>query len=123
MSEQRITQAVYIKASLERVWDALSNPDVTEKYWGKTRIESDWQAGSKVFYVRDGQVMDEHTIVEIERPLKLVHTFHPLFGEFKDEPPSKVSIHLQAGGDVVRPALVHDGFPANSKVYLACIEG
>jgi uncharacterized protein YndB with AHSA1/START domain len=123
VSELRISQVVYIKASLERVWDALTNPDVTEQYWGKTRIESDWQVGSGILYLRDGQVMDEHTVIEVEKPSKLVHTFQPMFGEFKNEPPSKVSIHLQDGGEVVRVALLHDGFPPNSKVYLACSEG
>lgn len=123
MGEQRIHQIVYIKTSLERVWDALTNPDVTQKYWGNTRIQSDWQVGSKILYLRNSEATDEQTILEIEKPSKLVHTFHPLFGEFKDEPPSKVSIELKAGGEVVRLDVIHDGFPPNSKVYAACSEG
>jgi uncharacterized protein YndB with AHSA1/START domain len=123
MSSQRISQAVYIKASLEQVWDALTNPDITEKYWGNTRIESDWEAGSEILYVRNGEVMDRHRILEVTRAAKLVHTFQPLFGEFKDEPASQVSIELQDGGQVVRLALLHDHFPPDSKVFLACSEG
>jgi uncharacterized protein YndB with AHSA1/START domain len=122
VNEQRIAPIVYIKASLEQVWDALTNPEVTQKYWGNTRIESGWEPGSKIFYRRNGEVVDEHTILEIDRPFKLVHTFQPLFGEFADEKPSRVSIDLQAGGQVVRMALVHEGFQANSKVYSACSE-
>jgi hypothetical protein len=30
---------------------------------------------------------------------------------------------LVRGGEVVRFTLEHDGFPANSKVYVACREG
>jgi uncharacterized protein YndB with AHSA1/START domain len=123
LNEQRITPIVYIKASLEQVWDALTNPEVTQKYWGNTRIESGWQRGSKIFYRRNGEVVDEHTIIEIDRPFRLVHTFQPLFGEFADEHASRVSIELQAGGPVVRVALMHEGFQANSKVYSACSEG
>lgn len=123
MSEQRISQVIYIKASIESVWDALTNPDMTQRYWGNTRIESEWRVGSKILYVRDGEVVDEHTVVEVERPSKLIHTFHPLFGEFKDEPPSRVSVLLQSGGEVVRLALLHDAFPPDSKVYAACSVG
>lgn len=123
MSEHRISQVIYIKTSIERVWDALTNPDITQRYWGNTRIESDWKVGSKIFYVRSGEVVDEHTVVEVQKPSKLVHTFQPMFGEFKNEPPSSVSLLLQSGGEVVRLTLVHDGFPPNSKVYAACSVG
>ncbi len=37
--------------------------------------------------------------------------------------PSQVCIRLVAAGEVVRLTLEHDGFPPNSKVYLACGEG
>ncbi|WP_167759763.1 SRPBCC family protein [Massilia horti] len=123
MGEQRIEQTIYIKAPIEQVWDALTNPDVTEQYWGKTRIESDWKPHSTIRYVRDGQTMDEHVILEIQAPAKLVHTFQPLFGDFQHEAPSKVSITLQSGGEVVRLALLHDHFAPESKVYAACREG
>jgi uncharacterized protein YndB with AHSA1/START domain len=123
VSEQRIEQVIYIKASLQQVWNALTNPDVTEQYWGGTRIESEWQRGATVRYLREGQVMDEHLILEVQPPAKLVHTFQPLFGEFKDEAPSKVTIELKDGGELVRLALVHDNFAPDSKVYRACREG
>jgi uncharacterized protein YndB with AHSA1/START domain len=123
MSEQRIEQVMYIKAPIERVWEALTNADITEKYWGQTRIESDWQPRSTIRYVRDGQTMDEHVILQVQAPTKLVHTFQPLFGDFKNEPASQVSMTLQAGGEVVRLSLQHDHFPPNSKVYAACREG
>lgn len=123
MSEQRIVYVTYLKASLKQVWDALTNPEITQKYWGNTRIESDWQVGSKIRYIRDGEITDQHTIFEVDKPYKLIHSFKPLFGEFKNEAPSQVCIRLVAGGEVVRLTLEHDGFPPNSKVYLACREG
>ena len=81
---------VYVKASIDRVWDALTNPDITQQYWGNTRIESDWQIGSKIRYVRNGEIVDEHTVVDVDKPSKIAHTFQPLFGEFKNEPSSNV---------------------------------
>ena len=39
MSEQRIFELIYIKTSLAAVWNALTNPEMTQQYWGGTRIE------------------------------------------------------------------------------------
>jgi uncharacterized protein YndB with AHSA1/START domain len=66
METQVIDQQIFIEASVSTVWDALTNLDVTEKYWGGgTRIESDWNKGSLIFYRLDGKVVDEHTLREI----------------------------------------------------------
>src|SRR5437773_10520466 len=35
----------YIESSPERVWEALTDPDLTARYWGHSN-GSDWQAGS-----------------------------------------------------------------------------
>jgi uncharacterized protein YndB with AHSA1/START domain len=35
----------YIESSPERVWAALTDPDLTAEYWGHSNV-SDWQAGS-----------------------------------------------------------------------------
>ena len=34
----------YIESSPERVWDALTDPDLTAEYWGHSNV-SDWQVG------------------------------------------------------------------------------
>ena len=89
MDEQRIVEVVYIRTSLAALWDALTNPEVTVRYWGGTRIESDWYVGSRVRYVREGEVTDEHTLLAVEPQRRLSHTFQPLFGEFAREAPSR----------------------------------
>jgi aminoglycoside 6'-N-acetyltransferase len=120
---QVIESAVFIAAPLERVWDALTQPELTERYWGGTRIESDWAVGSRIRYSREGEVTDEHMVLEIDPPRRLVQTFRPVFGAFRDEQPSHVELTLEAGGDVVNVAVRHDGFAPRSKVYEACRQG
>jgi len=115
-----IAIALYIAATPEAVWNALTNPDVTERYWGGTRIESDWQVGSKVIYRRNGHVMDEHDLLTCERGRRFSHTFHPTFGEFRHEPASRVTFEIVPGGKVVRLTMVHDQFSENSAVFTAC---
>jgi uncharacterized protein YndB with AHSA1/START domain len=120
MSKPSISITIYIASTPEKVWSALTDPNITERYWGGTRIESDWRAGSKVFYRRNGQVTDEHELLTCEPPRRFSHTFHPLFGEFAKEPPSRVAFEIVPGGSVVRLTMTHDGFPKNSAVYQAC---
>lgn len=122
-NEQRISQTIYIRSSVDSVWNALTTPEITRTYWGGTRIESDWQVGSKILYLRNGEVTDEHTILEVEAPTLLIHTFRPLFGGFEHESPSRVSIRLQPLDHIVRIDVIHDGFQDDSKMYLACCEG
>jgi uncharacterized protein YndB with AHSA1/START domain len=120
MSKLSINITIYIASTPEKVWSALTNPDITERYWAGTRIESSWQVGSKVIYRREGQVVDEHELLVCEPPRRLAHTFHPLFGEFAKEPPSRVAFEIVSGGEVVRLTMTHDEFPEDSAVYRAC---
>jgi uncharacterized protein YndB with AHSA1/START domain len=122
-SDQRIVHVCYIAATPAAVWDALTNPDVTQRYWYGTRIESDWKVGSKILYVVDGKVTDEHTVLAIDVPRRLVHTFHPVFGEFETERPSRVTLTIEQSGAVVRLTLAHDDFPPDSAVFVACSKG
>lgn len=102
MNEPRIINVAYIASTLAAVWDGLTNPEITQLYWSGTRIESDWKVGSKVLYVRDGKVVDEHTVLAVDPPHSLVHSFHPVFAEeFSSEPPSRVRFTLEQGGAVV----------------------
>ena len=120
MSTPNIIVTTYIATTSEKLWEALTDANVTEKYWGGTRIESDWKVGSKVIYRRNGEVVDEHDLLTCEPLRGFSHTFRPTFGEFRHEAASKVAFDLTPGGRVVRLTMVHDGFPENSAVYRAC---
>jgi uncharacterized protein YndB with AHSA1/START domain len=123
MTTQIIDENICISAPVDIVWDALTNPEHTEKYWGGIRIESHWTKGAKVFYRLDGKIMDEHELLEIV-PYRLIeHTFNPTFGDFKDEPPSLVSIILSKQGQDTQITVLHRNFPPESKVYSACSQG
>jgi len=123
-----IDAVIYIRAPIQQVWQALTDPRITVRYWCDTRIESSWQVGDKIRYIRLGEVTEEHTLLAISAPEVMHYRFQPLHGAFRDELPSQVTIRLTAGqpggrGEVVRVAVHHDGFPEQSRVYAACAEG
>ena len=64
--------AVYIKASPDRVWRAITDGVETEQYYYGTRVNSDWSKGSRIVYeYPDGSVAADGEILEID-PGRLV---------------------------------------------------
>lgn len=86
--ENTIELTTTIKASAEKVWDAITNPDKIEQYMFGSRTDTDWKPGSKSnFYIeQDGKQI---TIVkgEVIRniPQKLLeHTLFPNDNKLND---------------------------------------
>jgi uncharacterized protein YndB with AHSA1/START domain len=126
MTKPTIDIVIYIGASPDKVWQALTNPEITHRYWFGTRFESDWKVGSPIIWRRDGRITDEQTLLRLEPPRVLSFAFHPVSNdEYRREPPSKVTLELQAGagGAVTRLTLIHDEFPEGSAVHRACTTG
>jgi uncharacterized protein YndB with AHSA1/START domain len=121
--EQRIFEVIYIRSTPEAVWRALTDADLTERYWFQTRIVSDWRVGATVRYLRNGELTDEHVVLAVEPPRMLSHTFHPVLGDYQREPPSRVEFRVDGDNGVVRLTVQHEGFPSDSKVFRACSEG
>jgi uncharacterized protein YndB with AHSA1/START domain len=46
MDKPRFVYVVYISTSPEKLWNAVIDPKMTEKYWQHENI-SDWKPGSK----------------------------------------------------------------------------
>ena len=94
--ENRIELKATIKASADKVWDAITNPDKIEQYLFGSRIETDWKPGSKSnFYIEQDE--KQITIVkgEVIRnvPGKLLeHTLFPAGTKLNDSPENYIVI-------------------------------
>ncbi|MCA9881143.1 MAG: metalloregulator ArsR/SmtB family transcription factor [Thermomicrobiales bacterium] len=67
----------YIRATPEQVWQALTDPAITGRFWGHAQV-SDWAVGSKVDHVRtDGSGIADAsgTVVEFDPPHRLTFGF------------------------------------------------
>jgi uncharacterized protein YndB with AHSA1/START domain len=110
---------VFIKATPEQVWDAITNPDFTAKYFYGTRFESTLQPGASfLFRSSDGDAaMVEGTIDEVSPPHRLSHSWRPLFDdEMSAEEPSRVTWEIEpADGGVTKLTVVHDRLEAAPK--------
>lgn len=99
----------YIRASAEQVWQALTDADVTARYWGHRNV-SDWQPGSTWEHRRtDGSgVADiEGRVIESVPPTRLVFTFEAP-GVEPPGGPSVVTFQIEPHGEIVRLVVTHE---------------
>jgi uncharacterized protein YndB with AHSA1/START domain len=99
----------YIESSPERVWQALTDADLTARYWGHSNV-SDWQPGSVWEHVRvDGSGIADvvGTIIESVPPRRLVLTFDAP-GEPPAGGPSQVTFDIERYHEIIRLTVRHE---------------
>ncbi|HEY8297144.1 MAG TPA: SRPBCC family protein [Candidatus Baltobacteraceae bacterium] len=111
--EVRHVYQVYIRTTAETLWDAITNPEVTENYFFGGRFESDWRAGSPLVLrdPSDNEIMLDNTVIAADKPHKIVHTFKP--GGATSEP-SRVTWEIKPVGEVCLLEVTHEFDDANS---------
>ena len=110
----------YIASSPERVWEALTDPDLTARYWGHSNV-SDWQAGSPWEHRRtDGTGIADvaGTVLESVPPRRLAMTFDAP-GEVPAEGPSKVTFHIEPYHEIVRLTVTHENLAGGDALEAA----
>jgi uncharacterized protein YndB with AHSA1/START domain len=141
------TYTTYIQSTPQRVWEGLTDPASTRRYWrhqtaGEKTFRSEWKKGSTWDLVHDdvGLVVrdPEQVILESDPPTRLAYTWHTFTPEWaaevgmteatadtwRAEPRSKVSYDIEdVGRGVVKLAVIHDGFAPGSEVLRGISEG
>ena len=104
--------AVFIRATPEQVWDAITKPEFTTKYFHGTRIESTFEPGAPYLSLAadgDQQLVDGE-VLESDPPRTLKHTWRALYDpETAAEPHSRVTWEIEAQeGGVTKLTVTHD---------------
>jgi uncharacterized protein YndB with AHSA1/START domain len=122
ITETNLTTQVYrlfIKATPEAIWDAITKPEWTERYFHGTRVDHELRPGGAFrSYAGDGDSMVvDGEVLEVDPPRKFVHTWRALYDpEMGAEEPSRVTweIEPQEGGFSLL-TVVHDRLEASPK--------
>jgi uncharacterized protein YndB with AHSA1/START domain len=113
---------IYIKTTPERLWEAITNPEMRRKYNFGMGVESDWLPGSRFVAtapLAPGPLVEGENL-EVDPPRRLVQSFNALWGEdVKREATSRVTWEIEAIGDSCLLTVIHDRLRegANEQLY------
>ncbi len=87
----------YIRTTAEKLWQALIDPEFTERYWCGTRHEvSSRKGGAWRIMAPDGRVADSGEVLEIEPHRRLVLSWRTEFKpELREEGFSRLTYELE----------------------------
>ncbi len=123
MDKPSFVYTTYIQTTPERLWQALTEPAFTERYWAIT-FNSEWKPGSNMtWHTRGLTIADPEQVVVESEPYRRLsytwHTFTPEWAESLDlardtrdrltgEPRSKVTFEIEPLEDQVKLTVIHD---------------
>ena len=113
---------IYIKTTPDRLWEAITDPEIRAKYHFGSRVESDWTEGSSFRRVHPGSPtpLAEGENLEVDPPRRLVQSMRALWGpEVIAEGTSRVTWDIEPVGDSCRLTVTHDQLrpDANDQLY------
>jgi uncharacterized protein YndB with AHSA1/START domain len=113
---------IYIKTSPERLWEAITDDAMRQKYNFGVGVRSDWTTGSRYegVHPRAGITIAEGENLEVDPPRRLVQSFNALWSDdVKTEGTSRVTWEIEPVGDSCRLTVTHDQLRegANDELY------
>lgn len=112
---------IYIRATAERLWEAITDADSRRRYNFGVAVSSDWQEGSRYeLCTPDGRVIAEGENLEVEAPHRLVQSFTALWSDdVRREGTSRVTWEIEPVGDSCRLTVTHDQLreDAHGEIY------
>jgi uncharacterized protein YndB with AHSA1/START domain len=113
---------IYIRTTPERLWEAITDPEIRAKYQFGARQVSDFTPGSRYELSAPGApgLLGEGVNLEVDPPRRLVQTMVALWGEdVKAEGTSRVTWEIEPVGDSCRLLVTHDELreDANEQLY------
>lgn len=115
----------FIRTTPEKLWEALTDPQFTCKYWFGTAVESGWKKGSPWKLVGSGgSVTDIGEVLEIDPPRRMVLRWQNEWKpELKAEGPGRCTMELEPVGSAVKLTITHEIERPDSKLIAAVSGG
>jgi len=102
---------IYIRTTPERLWEAITDPEIRSKYNFGVRVNSDWMLGSRLEMgaPKADRLLGEGEVLEVDPPRRLVHTMVALWSnDVKSEGVSRVTWEIEPIGNSCRLTVTHD---------------
>src|SRR5258708_4662861 len=109
---------VYIRTTPAVLWQAITDPSFTLRYFNQSRVTSTWHPGERVSYWIGDELVVDGQVLEAEPPHRLVQTWsfrrHPTL---REDPPSRVTWEIEPLGETCKLTVVHDDFPSKTPTF------
>jgi uncharacterized protein YndB with AHSA1/START domain/DNA-binding transcriptional ArsR family regulator len=139
VNKPEFVYVTYIQTTPEKLWQALTDPVFTQRYWG-VMLQSDWKVGSPVLTqaVPGAEIRDLDQVVLESQPHRRLsyswHNYQPehaeifgwtdeVFAELIQEKQSKVTFELEPVESMVKLTVIHDDFEPGSEMLKGVSEG
>jgi DNA-binding transcriptional ArsR family regulator/uncharacterized protein YndB with AHSA1/START domain len=129
---QSFVYTTYIKTTPEQLWNALTNPAFTKRYWDMEFV-TDWNPGSHMTWKHKDVVLDDpaQVVVEADPFTRLSYTWHTMTPEFAEhvgidtatiarldeetrKQRSKATFVIEDMAGKCKLTVIHDDFPEDS---------
>ena len=117
MSKPEFVYTTYIETTPEKLWQALTDGDFTERYWFGHRVASDWKAGSPYKFVKGGANSIEGKVLISDPHKRLAYSWDACSPDAKRERTSRVSFDLEPRGKVTKLTVTHDELDEGGKTF------
>ena len=112
---------IYVKTTPERLWQAITDPELRSQYNFGVGVHSDWTPGSRYESTHPAAgPLGEGENLEVDPPRRLVQSMTALWSdEVKSEGTSRVTWEIEPVGDSCRLTVTHDQLRegANEELY------
>jgi uncharacterized protein YndB with AHSA1/START domain len=125
MSKSRFMYVTYIRTTPEKVFKALTEPQVTQQYWGLANV-SDWKPGSPWKHQAvdgSGTVRIVGEVVEHTPPRRLVITWAFPADVGNKAKHTRVTFDIERIEDMVRLTVTHDELEPGSEMEQGIVAG
>jgi uncharacterized protein YndB with AHSA1/START domain len=118
---------VFIKASPEQIWEAITTPEFTSRYFYGCKVDVKLERGGPFRGLSPdrSEVWVEGHVLEADPPRLLKHTWRSLFDpEQAEEEPSRVTWEIDPRGDgMCSLTVVHDELEGAPKTAASVSQG
>ena len=124
MPDSKFVYVTYIRTTPEKLWHALTTPEIIKQYRFGMMVESEWKVGSTWGMYADGSLMDSGEILESVSPKRLMLSWLSEWEpKFKAEGYSRCVWEIEPMGVAAKLTLTHSMERPDSKFIEAVSEG
>ena len=107
---------IYIRTTAAALWQAITEPEVTRRYYYGMRVETTMEVGGPFRFRAGDRLVHDGKVLCFEPARRLVHSFR--FAGTPDAP-SRVTWEIEESEGLCRLTLTHDEFDGETDTYKA----